>query len=388
MLRVDDTDPERSVRRHERTIRQDAEWLGLRFDEGPDEGGPYGPYRQSERMPLYFEHAERLVASDHAYREDGAILLRAPRADIVLHDAARGDVRVAAGAITDFVIVRSDGTATYQLATAVDDHLMAISHVIRGEDHLTNTARQIALSESLGWTAPRYAHTALLVADDGLKLSKRTGAPSLAELRGEGYPPEALLNYLAELSCPVIADGPSLLGALAQRFELRSLSRGQSRFDRGRLDWLSQQHLKRLNSLELARRVGQVLELRGVAWHPAQMTALGEGLKGCQTLVDAADAAEAVLVAPRVPPALDEVSRRAVALFRDVRAGWPEPYLAPVEADDVLVELRRRGEEEGLTARELLHGVRVGLTGREHGVALRYVIAAIERSDALTGRAA
>jgi glutamyl/glutaminyl-tRNA synthetase len=388
VLRVDDTDPERSNRRYERTIRQDAEWLGLRFDEGPDEGGPYGPYRQSERMPLYREHAERLVADGHARHDDGAIVFGAPTADVVLHDAARGDVRVAVGAISDFVILRSDGTATYQLATAVDDHLMAISHVIRGEDHLTNTARQIALSDALGWTPPRYAHTALLVADDGLKLSKRAGAPSLAELRGEGYPPEALLNYLAELSCPGLADGPTLLGALAQRFELRSLSRGQSRFDRGRLDWLSQQHLKRLNPLELARRVGQVLELRGVAWHPAQMTALAEGLKGCQTLVDAADAAEAVLLAPRVPPALDDVARSALALFREVRAGWPEQYLAPADADDVLTELRRRGEDAGLGPRDLLHGVRIGLTGREHGVALRYVIAAIGREDALTGRAA
>ena len=263
VLRVDDTDPERSNRRYERTIRQDAEWLGLRFDEGPDEGGPYGPYRQSERMPIYLEHADRLVDEGRAYREDGAIHFRAPADDIVVHDAARGDVRVAVGAIKDFVIVRSDGTATYQLATAVDDALMEVTHVIRGEDHLTNTARQIALFDALGLRQPRFAHTALLVSEAGAKLSKREGAPSIAELRGEGYPPEALLNYLAELTCPVIADGPALLGQLAQRFELKSISRGQSRFDRGRLDWLSQQHLKRLNGLELARRVGQVLELRG-----------------------------------------------------------------------------------------------------------------------------
>ena len=118
----------------------------------------------------------------------------------------------------------------------------------------------------------------------------------------------------------MIADGRRCSAQLAQRFELKSISRGQSRFDRGRLDWLSQQHLKRLNGLELARRVGQVLELRGVVWHPAQMTALGEGLQGCHTLVDAADEAEAVLVAPRTPPKLDEAATRAMALFREVRA--------------------------------------------------------------------
>ena len=387
VLRVDDTDPERSNRRYERTIRQDAEWLGLRFDEGPDEGGPFGPYRQSERMPLYAEHAERLVAGGLAYRENGAIHFRAPAQDIVVHDAARGDVRVAVGAIKDFVIVRSDGTATYQLATAVDDALMEITHVIRGEDHLTNTARQIALFDALGLRPPRFAHTALLVSEAGAKLSKREGAPSIAELRGEGYPPEALLNYLAELTCPVIADGPALLGRLAQRFELKSISRGQSRFDRGRLDWLSQQHLKRLNGLELARRVGQVLELRGVAWHPAQMTALGEGLKGCHTLVEAADEAEAVLVAPRTRPALDEVATRSMALFGDLRAGWPEPYLAPADADELLDELKAAAAAEGISVRDVLHGTRLGLTGRERGVALRYVVAAIERDAAIRGHA-
>jgi glutamyl/glutaminyl-tRNA synthetase len=386
VLRVDDTDPERSNRRYERTIRQDAEWLGLRFDEGPDEGGPFGPYRQSERMPIYLEHAERLVAEGRAYREEGAIHFRAPADDIVVHDAARGDVRVAVGAIKDFVIVRSDGTATYQLATAVDDALMEVTHVIRGEDHLTNTARQIALFDALGLRQPRFAHTALLVSEAGAKLSKREGAPSIAELRGEGYPPEALLNYLAELTCPVIADGPALLGQLAQRFELKSISRGQSRFDRGRLDWLSQQHLKRLNGLELARRVGQVLELRGVVWHPAQMTALSEGLKGSHTLVDAADEAEAVLVAPRTPPPLDDVSARAMTLFVDLRAGWPEPYMTPDEADELLGELKSAAAAEEVSTRDVLHGIRVGLTGRERGVALRYVVAAIHRDDVLRRR--
>ena len=122
----------------------------------------------------------------------------------MVHDAARGDVRVAVGAIKDFVIVRSDGTATYQLATAVDDALMEVTHVIRGEDHLTNTARQIALFDALGLRR-RGSRTPRCWSEAGAKLSKREGAPSIAELRGEGYPPEALLNYLAELTCPVIA---------------------------------------------------------------------------------------------------------------------------------------------------------------------------------------
>src|SRR5690349_21800219 len=138
VLRVDDTDAERSNRRYERTIRQDAEWLGLRFDEGPDEGGPYGPYRQSERLPLYREHADTLVASGAAEAADGAVWFRVRGHDVHVNDAVRGSTRVAASAIGDFVLLRSDGTATYHLATVVDDALMDITHVIRGEDHLTN----------------------------------------------------------------------------------------------------------------------------------------------------------------------------------------------------------------------------------------------------------
>ena len=385
VLRIDDTDATRSDRRFERTIRQDAEWLGLRFDEGPEEGGPYGPYRQSERMPLYREHAERLLASGDATRLDDsqAVVFRIPDREVTVHDAARGDVVVPAGAVQDFVLLRADGTATYTLATAVDDALMEITHVIRGEDHLTNTARQLLLMDALELRQPRYAHTALLVGEDGHKLSKRTGAPSIAELRGEGYPPEALLNYFAQLACPTLGDAPMLLGQLAERFELGSLSRGSSHFDRGRIDWLSQEHLKRLNVLELARRVGQVLEQRGVVVHPTQLTALGPALRGVHNLLEAADDAEAVLVPPRRRPELDAAGEQVAQTFAVLRAEWPEPFLSADDASELLQELATRCGEAGVPSRDVKRGLRRALTGRDRGVALPHVIAAIERDDAI-----
>jgi glutamyl-tRNA synthetase len=291
--------------------------------KGPTDGGPYGPYRQSERQPLYREHAARLLAAGHAYRLDGsdAVHFRVPRARRDGRGCGRGEVRVPAGAVSDFVLLRDDGTATYTLATAVDDALMEISHVIRGEDHLTNTARQLLVLEALDLRAPRYAHTALLVGEDGSKLSKRHDAPSIAELRGAGYPPEALFNYLAQLACPAVGDEPALLGALVGRFELSHLSRGPSRFDPRHLDWLSQEHLKRLNSLELARRVGAVLELRGVPVHPAQLTALGPGLKGLPHAGRGVREAEAVLRPPRTRPVLDEAGSRRSACSRSSGRG-------------------------------------------------------------------
>ncbi len=385
VLRIDDTDAQRSRRHHERVIRQDAEWLGLRFDEGPTEGGPFGPYRQSERQPLYREHAERLLAHGAAYRDGDppAVLFRVPDRDVVVPDAARGEVRVRAGAVGDFVLLRGDGTATYSLATAVDDALMEITHVIRGEDHLTNTARQLLLLDALELRHPRYAHTALLVGEDGTKLSKRHGAPSIAELRGAGYPPEALLNYLAQLACPAIGDEPALLGALAQRFELSHLSRGPSRFDIGRLDWLSQQHLKRLNTLELARRVGTVLEVRGIAVHPGQLTVLGPGFRGCHSLVEAADEAEGIVLPPRTPPSLDERAAEVLRDFVELRAEWPSAFLTADEASELIGDLKRRGGERGSTARDVQAALRLGLTGRQRGLGLPFVIAAVEREDAL-----
>ena len=215
---------------------------------------------------------------------------------------------------------------------------------------------------------------------------KRDGAPSIAELRSEGYPAEAVLNYFAQLACPAVGDDPYLLGQLAQRFALGSISRGESRFDRGRLDWLSQEHLKRLNPLELARRVGAVLEVRGVVpVHPGQMVALASGLVGCHTLLEAADEAEAVMLAPRPPAgAAAEPGLAAVAqAFVEARIGWPEAFLSPDEAEELIAEVRGAAAVSGLARGEVQRALRRILTGRERGVGLRYVVAAVPREDAL-----
>ena len=355
VLRVDDTDAARSERRYERAIHQDAEWLGLRFDEGPDIGGAYGPYRQSERAEHYRAAANRLLGEGRTYhcfcdedaleearraaeaegrpwRYDGgcgslpaheaarrlgageraALRFRVPEGDVSIPDAARGDVRVPGVSIGDFVIMRSGGEPTYNFATAVDDASMEITHVIRGEDHISNTARQLLVVGALGLREPRYAHCALLLDEDGAKLTKRRGAESIADLRSDGYPPEALVNYAALLVCPAPEGSDEVASPeqLAARFELSHMSSGQARFDRAKLDWLSQEQLKRLNPLDLASRVGRALELRGIGHHPAQLTALAEGLRGAHTITEAADEAERVI---RRRPARPRRSPRTTA---------------------------------------------------------------------------
>ncbi len=241
MLRFEDTDAERSTRESEAAIVRDLRWLGLDWDEGPDVGGPCGPYRQSERLHLYQSYAKELLGAESAYYcfcstaqleadrqaaveagrpvqyagtcrhlshdevrmriaagEHPAIRFRVPEgSDVVFKDAVRGEVRFQGDVIGDPVILRADGTPAYNFAVVVDDALMEVTHVIRGEDHLSNTPRQILLYEALGFSPPQFAHLALVLGPDHSPLSKRHGATSVAEFRAKGYLPEALVNYLA-----------------------------------------------------------------------------------------------------------------------------------------------------------------------------------------------
>ena len=410
-------------------MHQDAEWLGLRFDEGPGIGGAYGPYRQSERGDLYARVADELLAGGGAYRcfcseseleraraaaeaagrpyryngrcaslttdeavgragagEPFALRLRAPVGAIEIADAARGKVVIPDGAIDDLVLLRSDGSATYNFATAVDDNEMDITHVIRGEDHIANTASQLAILRVLGRREPRYAHCALLLDEHGHKLSKRSGAESIADLRADGYPPEAIVNYVGLLVCPAPegVDEVAPLNVLASRFSLSSLSSGQQRFDRGKLDYLSRRHLERLDPLDLASRVGRVLELRGVGFHPAQLTALAEGLRGAHTLTEAADEAEQIITRrPRPRTSTSRPGRCSGCSARCVPGG-PRPFLAASEAQELLGELAAKAKELGLSRPDVLHALRRALTGADKGVGMHFVVAAVERSDALS----
>src|SRR5258706_8357836 len=241
ILRIEDTDVERSWRESEAAIVRDLRWLGLEWDEGPDVGGGHGPYRQSERLHLYQSYAKELLGADNAYycfcstaqldaeRQDAvahgrparyagtcrrlsrdtaaariaagerpAIPFRGPQGrDAVVTCPVRGDVRFQADVIGDPVIVRADGTPPYNFAVVVDDALMEITHVIRGEDHISNTPRQILIYEALGFTPPTFAHLSMVMGPDHAPLSKRHGATSVGEFRSKGYLPEALVNYLA-----------------------------------------------------------------------------------------------------------------------------------------------------------------------------------------------
>ena len=208
ILRIEDTDRERSTAEYEQTIMDGLNWMGLDWDEGPDKGGDYGPYRQSERMDLYIRAANSLVDSGHAYRDGTAVIFKVPADDTVsFDDVIYGEISVASekanmnmdGSIKDIVMIKSDGTPTYNYAVMIDDHMMGITTVIRGEDHIANTPKQILMYRALGWTPPRFAHLPMILGADKKKLSKRHGATSVFEYNDMGYLPEAVFNFLALL---------------------------------------------------------------------------------------------------------------------------------------------------------------------------------------------
>lgn len=289
VLRIEDTDVERSTRESEAGILEDLRWMGLTWDEGPDVGGPHGPYRQSERLDLYRSYAQELIVNGHAYYcfcsteqieadrraaieagrppkyagrcrdlppdqararvsrgEPAVIRFRVPEnRDVVFQDVVRGEVRFSTDVIGDPVLVRSDANPAYNFAVVIDDALMEITHVVRGEDHISNTPRQVLVYEALGLQPPVFAHLALVLGPDHAPLSKRHGATSVAEFRARGYLPEALVNYLALLGWSP-GGGDELLDSmeLARRFALESVGHSAAVFDREKLAWVNRHYLR------------------------------------------------------------------------------------------------------------------------------------------------
>src|SRR2546430_3464330 len=245
VLRIEDTDRERSTPENVAQVLVALRWLELDWDEGP--------YSQAERRPRHSEGIERLVAEGHAYLDEGATRLRVPdEGATVVQDVIRGEVTFEHGAIDDFVIARSDGSPLYNLAVAVDDRDMGITHVVRGEDHLSNTPRQVMLLRALGEEPPVYAHLPLLLGPDGKKLSKRHGAASVQELREAGYLPEAVRNYLALLGWGYDAETTFFSTAeLQEKFSLERVSRNPAVFDERKLRSINGHYMRELSVEDL-----------------------------------------------------------------------------------------------------------------------------------------
>jgi len=437
ILRIEDTDLERSTPESERAILDDLRWLGLGWDEGPDVGGPAGPYRQSERLGRYAAAAGRLLARGLAYRcfctpadleaararalaagrtpgysgkcrhldpfeaerrvgggEPAAVRFAVPPGrNVTFADVVRGELSFETDIIGDPVILRSDGRPAYNFAVVVDDAAMQVTHVVRGEDHISNTPRQLLLYEALGETPPVFAHLALVMGPDHAPLSKRHGATSVAEFRQRGVLPEALVNYLALLGWSPGGDEELVpVDDMVRRFDLAAVGHSAAVFDPAKLAWMNRHYMTVADPGRLAREaLGHLARARYL--RPEADESLGY----VETLLP--------LVIGSVDR-LDQIPERLAFLF-DWDAGRAARLLASDSDERRVVEafaeetaaagaLDREGfraaagrvrERTGFKGRALFHPIRVALTAADSGPELDLAVPAIDRGAALPDEA-
>lgn len=425
VLRSEDTDAERSSREHEASIAADLRWLGINWDEGPDVGGRYGPYRQTERLDRYALAIARLIEIDAVYpcycspeeldaeREEQqrrgeaprysgkcreltkeqrraleaqgrqpALRFAMPQRDMYVEDLIRGSVHFPAGTIGDFIVLRSDKTPAYNFAVVVDDNDMGITHVIRADEHLPNTPRQVALFEALELPLPLFAHVSMILAPDHSKLSKRHGATAVSEYREAGYLPPALVNYLALLGWSPGDDREFFtLDELTQAFTLERASKSPAVFDNSKLRWFNAHYVRQLPVSERANLFAEVAardehsakvpELRDPAWRELFAEAVSDHI---QILSDVPRELEALLLEAIPWDASAEVAladanvRAMVVEVRDAaHAASSQDQFARIVSKEALKEL---GERHGLRGRSLFRSLRLAVTGSEHGVEL------------------
>ncbi len=257
IVRLEDTDVKREVRGAEDAVYKGLSWLGLSWDEGPDISGKYGPYRQSERLDLYKERAKELLDKGLAYEDEGAIRFKSLGKNITWNDMVRGEVSFSGGEITDFVIMKSDGFPTYHFGVVVDDIDMDITHVIRGEDHISNTPKHLALYNVFGVKPPIYGHLPTLRnAETGKKLSKRRDTVDLQVFKKQGYLPEAVVNFMC-LQGWSHPDGKDIfsLKEFVEKFDMDRVRKAGPKFDFMKLDWMNGEYMRELSDSEFASRI-------------------------------------------------------------------------------------------------------------------------------------
>jgi len=443
VLRIEDTDAERSSWDMVAGIVDGLRWLGLDWDEGPDVGGPHGPYFQSQRLDRYREKAHALVGGGHAYycycspeelqrkradaegrgeawtydraclrlpREDAArldaqgaaraIRFKVPAGETRFDDLVHGAIAFDNANIEDFVVLRSDGQPTYHLSVVVDDIDMEMTHVVRGDDHISNTPKQVLLYEAFGSTPPRFAHVPLILGPDKKRLSKRHGATSVMEYHRLGYLREAMVNFLALLGWSPGGDRELFTrDELIAAFTLEGISGGNAVFNPDKLDWFNQQHIGRLAPADLLGRIADRLRERGLwrdsletgeaAWIAAVLELLKPRVKKLDQLVD--ELAPFLVDMPELDPSAAQKHLADPA----VRAALTElcgrlDMLEPFDAQAIETTLRATAEQLGIKAASLIHATRVAVTGRTVSAGLFELLALLGKPRVISrlGRAA
>ncbi|MBI4027320.1 MAG: glutamate--tRNA ligase [Verrucomicrobia bacterium] len=390
VLRVEDTDEARNSQEAIDVIFSGLKWLGLDWDEGPQKGGDYGPYFQSQRKEIYLRYAQRLLDAKLAYDDKGAIRFKLPKKIVRVPDLICGAVHFDLSAEPDLTIVRPDGSFIFHLVNVVDDIEMKITHVIRGEDHLSNTPKHLALFEALGAAPPLYAHIPLILNRDGSKMSKRDEGAAVGDYAAKGFAPEAVRNYLCFLGWSPKDDREILLmDEVVALFELSNVHRHNARFDMDKLQWMNGQYLARMTLdrfVELGRPVLEKNGLVSAQTDPVYLRAALETVKEKVKLFtdlpiwmayffkDAfpmdADAAEKSL---KKPGALD--------CLRDLRTRLERT--SPWNAAQLEADLKSLAAEKKVKAGEFIHPCRVACSGRSIGPGLYQMLEVLGRARVL-----
>lgn len=423
ILRIEDTDTERSTKEFEESQLEDMKWIGLTHDEGPGVGGEYGPYHQIERIKIYQEYAQKLVDEGKAFydfctdeelaamaeksKEEGTppytgkwkekanwdeakariaagevapIRFLVPDEDVFFKDHVRGEVRFPSGMVGDFVIMRSNGVATFNFCNVIDDHLHKITHVMRGEDHVNNTLRQVLIYQAFGFNVPEFAHVSLLIGKDRQKLSKRHGATSVRQYREEGYLPEALANYLCLLgwSHPEEKD-VFTIDELKEVFTLDRFSKSHAIYDIDKLRYINQQHIKMLSDDELHARASEFItdeyyKQQSKEW---QMTFLNLYKEKIHVFPELNDKVKEVISesVEMTEDLKDILSWETTPRIKDYISGELNSYTGDtVDADTFSAWMDHCKKELKIKGKPLFMGFRGVLTGQNHGPDLKVLI--------------
>ena len=374
ILRIEDTDAQRSSWDMVAGIVDGLRWLGLDWDEGPDIGGAHAPYFQSQRLEKYQQHAQALVETGKAAYEDGAVRFRVPETgQTVFRDLVHGDIAFDNEHIEDFVILRSDGLPTYHLSVVVDDIDMRITHVVRGDDHISNTPKQVLLYKAFGAPEPSFAHVPLILGPDKKRLSKRHGATSVMEYKRLGYLSEAMVNFLALLGWSPGGDREVLSREeLIGLFTLEGISGGNAVFNPEKLDWFNQQHIARLSAAALLAAIEQRLRDAGLwrdtlmsdeaAWISDVLALLKPRARTLDHLV--AELEPFLIEHPRIDP--EAAAKHLTPAIRPhlLELAQALTETNPFDARRTEQTLRSVAEGAGLKAAPLIHATRVAITGR------------------------
>ncbi len=431
VLRIEDTDETRSALSFQINLMGDLKWLGLNWDEGADIGGPYSPYKQSERLEIYSAHLTKLIDEGWVYpcycteeeldEERQSLILskrmprymgkcrnlsaserealaasgrkpswrfKVPQTTVEFHDLIRGPIKFEGEAIGDFIIVRSSGVPAYNFAVVIDDHLMAITHVIRGEDHLSNTALQLMLYRAFGFQPPVFAHHCLILGKDHAKLSKRHGSVSVGEFRRQGFLPEALLNYLGLLGSS-FAEAREVLSRaeMVEAFSLERASKSGAVFDEDKLRWLNAIYIRNCKTDDLIKRLDPFLRMAGYlpeTLDPQWLTGVIETVK--DELTTLADIGEHIdlFFDDRYAIGSDaklllhsDSARKVIQAFAEYLPG-----AKGMPQDIYVAAIKFAKEKSGVKGRDLFMPVRAALTGKVKGPELDRVFAILGKSSA------